>query len=68
VSDVLDLHPYRLHPTQKPISVLKPLIETFSGEGEFVLDPFAVPHQPSTPPANLCGSRFSEAQDVAGYM
>jgi site-specific DNA-methyltransferase (adenine-specific) len=30
----------RLHPTQKPVSVLKPLIEAFSGEGELVLDPF----------------------------
>jgi adenine-specific DNA-methyltransferase len=30
----------RLHPTQKPISALKPLIEAFSGEGELVLDPF----------------------------
>lgn len=30
----------RLHPTQKPISVLKPLIEAFSAEGELVLDPF----------------------------
>jgi len=31
----------RLHPTQKPLSVLLPLIETFSAPGETVLDPFA---------------------------
>lgn len=31
----------RLHPTQKPISVLSALIETFSEEGSLVLDPFA---------------------------
>ena len=30
----------RLHPTQKPVSVLKPLIEAFSAEGDLVLDPF----------------------------
>jgi site-specific DNA-methyltransferase (adenine-specific) len=31
----------RLHPTQKPISVLSPLVQTFSAPGEVVLDPFA---------------------------
>jgi adenine-specific DNA-methyltransferase len=30
----------RLHPTQKPVGVLKPLIEAFSKPGEIVLDPF----------------------------
>ena len=30
----------RLHPTQKPVSVLTPLIEAFSKEGDTVLDPF----------------------------
>lgn len=30
----------RLHPTQKPVGILKPLIEAFSVPGEFVLDPF----------------------------
>lgn len=41
--DVLDM-PYsgnRLHPTQKPIAALKPLIEAFSQPGDTVLDPFA---------------------------
>ena len=30
----------RLHPTQKPVGVLQPLIETFSKPGSLVLDPF----------------------------
>ena len=29
-----------LHPTQKPLSVLTPLIESFSNPGDVVLDPF----------------------------
>jgi adenine-specific DNA-methyltransferase len=31
----------KLHPTQKPLSVLLPLIETFSAAGDVVWDPFA---------------------------
>lgn len=31
----------RLHPTQKPLPVLLPLIEAFSAPGNLVLDPFA---------------------------
>jgi DNA modification methylase len=31
----------KLHPTQKPLSVLLPLVETFCPEGGAVLDPFA---------------------------
>jgi DNA modification methylase len=31
----------KLHPTQKPLSVLMPLIEAFSAPGDTVLDPFA---------------------------
>jgi site-specific DNA-methyltransferase (adenine-specific) len=30
----------RLHPTQKPIEVLKPLVRAFSSRGDLVLDPF----------------------------
>ena len=30
-----------LHPTQKPLSILTPLIEAFSQAGDTVLDPFA---------------------------
>jgi site-specific DNA-methyltransferase (adenine-specific) len=31
----------KLHPTQKSIHILKPLIEAFSARGDLVLDPFA---------------------------
>ena len=31
----------KLHPTQKSIHILKPLIETFTTPGQLVLDPFA---------------------------
>jgi site-specific DNA-methyltransferase (adenine-specific) len=31
----------RLHPTQKPLGILKPLIEAFTLPGQIVLDPFA---------------------------
>lgn len=43
IPDVLDF-PYsgnRLHPTQKPVEALAPLIEAFTDRGEVVLDPFA---------------------------
>ncbi|MDP2896378.1 MAG: DNA methyltransferase [bacterium] len=40
--DVLPWHytGNRLHPTQKPVRSLKPLIEAFTRRGEIVLDPF----------------------------
>jgi site-specific DNA-methyltransferase (adenine-specific) len=31
----------KLHPTQKPLSVLSPIIEAFTRKGDTVLDPFA---------------------------
>ncbi|WP_336733285.1 DNA methyltransferase, partial [Pantoea dispersa] len=31
----------RHHPTEKPLSILRPLIETFTQPGAIVLDPFA---------------------------
>ena len=31
-----------LHPTQKPVEALQPLIESFSAPGAIVLDPFAL--------------------------
>lgn len=43
IPDVLDF-PYtgnRLHPTQKPVEALAPLIEAFTEPGELVLDPFS---------------------------
>ena len=43
IGDVIDwtYSGNRLHPTQKPLSVLLPLIETFSRPDSTVLDPFA---------------------------
>ena len=31
----------RLHPTQKCVRILEPLIQTFTAPGQLVLDPFA---------------------------
>jgi DNA modification methylase len=42
IPDVIDM-PYsgnKLHPTQKPVPALKPLIESFTKVGDLVLDPF----------------------------
>ena len=43
LSDVLrwDYTGNQLHPTQKPVSALKPIIGAFSRRGDLVLDPFA---------------------------
>ena len=35
------LHPQQISPTQKPLCILKPLIEAFTAPGDVVLDPFA---------------------------
>lgn len=43
IPDVIDF-PYagnRLHPTQKPVEALAPLIEAFTKPGDLVLDPFS---------------------------
>lgn len=42
IGDVID-YPYtgnRLHPTQKPVEALRPLIECFTQAGDLVFDPF----------------------------
>ena len=42
VGDIIDM-PYsgnKLHPTQKPVAALKPLIEAFTKKEDLVLDPF----------------------------
>lgn len=42
IGDVID-YPYtgnRLHPTQKPVDALRPLIECFTQAGDLVFDPF----------------------------
>jgi DNA modification methylase len=43
IGDVIDwtYSGNKLHPTQKPISVLMQLIEAFSAPGDLVLNPFA---------------------------
>jgi len=44
IADVVEWKDYpknELHPTQKPLSILMPLIKAFSPEGGTVLDPFA---------------------------
>ena len=43
LADVMDM-PYsgnKLHPTQKPVEALAPLVRSFTLQGELVLDPFA---------------------------
>jgi DNA modification methylase len=42
IGDVIDwtYSGNKLHPTQKPLSVLLPMVETFSAAGGLVLDPF----------------------------
>ena len=42
IADVIDM-PYsgnKIHPTQKPVAALLPLVEAFSQKGNLVLDPF----------------------------
>ncbi|HLG63101.1 MAG TPA: DNA methyltransferase [Ktedonosporobacter sp.] len=43
IGDVIDFvySGNKLHPTEKPLSALLPLVETFSRKGGLVLDPFA---------------------------
>jgi site-specific DNA-methyltransferase (adenine-specific) len=44
IGDVIPWTTYthnELHPTQKPLCILKPLIEAFSDPGDLVLDPFS---------------------------
>lgn len=42
IADVIDFRyaGNRLHPTQKPVQALTPLIESFSKPGDIVFDPF----------------------------
>ncbi|HEX3799323.1 MAG TPA: DNA methyltransferase [Verrucomicrobiae bacterium] len=59
IRDVLqwDFSGNKLHPTQKPVSILTPLIVTFSEPGETVLDPFAGSGTTGVA-ARLCGRQF----------
>jgi DNA modification methylase len=47
----------RSHPTQKPVSALMPLIESFSAPGDVVLDPFCGSGS-TLAAARLLGRRF----------
>jgi site-specific DNA-methyltransferase (adenine-specific) len=56
----------KLHPTQKPVSVLVPLIETFSAAGNLVLDPFAGSGSTLVAARSL-GRRYLGIELDAGY-
>jgi site-specific DNA-methyltransferase (adenine-specific) len=59
VPDVIDM-PYsgnKLHPTQKPVQALAPLVRSFTLPGELVLDPFAGSGS-TCATATLCGRQY----------
>jgi len=56
----------RLHPTQKPVSVLRPIIETYSAPGGTVLDPFAGSGS-SLLAAKLLGRKYLGVELDANY-
>jgi DNA modification methylase len=57
----------RFHPTEKAVSVLKPLIESFSQPGELVLDPFSGSGSTSVAAA-LSGRRYVGIELEAKYV
>ncbi|MBV9251484.1 MAG: DNA methylase [Acetobacteraceae bacterium] len=56
----------RLHPTQKPLPVLLPMVEAFSAPGGLVLDPFAGSGS-SLVAAKACGREWLGIELDAGY-
>jgi DNA modification methylase len=69
LADVIDM-PYsgnKLHPTQKPVASLVPLIRSFSLPGELVLDPFAGSGS-SCAAALLAGRRYSGIELDSEYF
>lgn len=59
IADVIDM-PYsgnKLHPTQKAVQVLAPLVRSFTLPGELVLDPFAGSGS-TCAAATLCGRQY----------
>ena len=68
IGDVIDwtYSGNKLHPTQKPIQVLLPLIETFSPPGGLVLDPFAGSGS-SLVAARMLGRSYLGIELDAGY-
>jgi site-specific DNA-methyltransferase (adenine-specific) len=67
-SDVLDwaYTGNRLHPTQKPVSGLVPLIRAYSKPGDLVADPFAGSGSTGVAARN-CGRRYLLIEKDAGY-
>lgn len=60
IPDVIDWPRYtgnRRHPTEKPVEILRPLIETFSAPGDIVLDPFCGSGS-TLEAAQTCGRAF----------
>jgi site-specific DNA-methyltransferase (adenine-specific) len=69
LADVMDM-PYsgnKLHPTQKPIKALAPLVRSFTLPGELVLDPFAGSGS-SCAAALLTGRRYIGIELDAEYF
>jgi DNA modification methylase len=69
LSDVIEM-PYsgnKLHPTQKPVAALAPLIRSFSLPGEVILDPFAGSGS-SCAAALLTGRRYIGIELNAEYF
>jgi adenine-specific DNA-methyltransferase len=56
----------KLHPTQKPLAALSPLVESFSAPGELVLDPFAGSGS-TLEAARSLGRRYLGIELDAGY-
>jgi site-specific DNA-methyltransferase (adenine-specific) len=68
-SDVLDwkFSGNQLHPTQKPVEALLPLIQAFSGVNDVVLDPFAGSGTTGVA-ARQCRRRFILIEKDAEYF
>jgi len=56
-----------LHPAQKPVMVMKPLIQSFSKRGDIVLDPFAGSGTTGVA-ARECGRQFVLIEKVWNYF
>lgn len=56
----------RHHPTEKPVSILRPLIESFTRPGDLVLDPFAGSGSTCVA-AGQCGRRWIGIELMAQY-
>ena len=55
-----------MHPTQKPVRSLKPVIESFTRRGEVVLDPFCGSGS-TLLAAKILGRRYVGSELDAGY-